>query len=170
MSYNYTGLYISVYPVLNDENKTRPPPLTGVSPSGGNDHITLMYFGKTMARKMKNRNIHHISEANNAFMNKFATVNRVMLNELENAKHSEVVDGEVVVTMKSRYDVLYCLDEKTSYKLDEFSRSVMKSFSRNHPRHISHSYHWDREEAEQALNEAKKNVPFRVRMGATYDD
>ena len=158
-NYNYSGLYVSVYPLgfTNDQEK----PLTGTAPSEGNDHITLAYFGKRKANEMKNHNVKLINAANTWFMNKVATVEYAYVNSFE---------LEVKGEMKTRHDVLYVIDENTSNMMDQFHSRVPQAFARKYPFHISQGYYWTAEEAEKQKNKAMEMCPFRVRLGAAYDD
>ena len=36
--------------------------------------------------------------------------------------------------------------------------------------HISKSYHWNLEDAEECLRQAQEQIPFQVRLGGAYDD
>ena len=168
-SFEYSGFYISAYPIASSESKNGPS-LTGVSPSGGNDHVTLSWFGKQKAREMKHDNKEIIAKINDKFMNRTVTIDDVKLNVLENAKYKEWINGELVVTRKTRYDILYILDEKTQNEMGAFKRDVLKEPPMKHDYHISFKYCWDMEDAQVQLEKGRSNIPIKIRLGAAYDD
>ena len=171
-NYNYTGLFLSVY-LADKSSMSMPLPLTGVAPSGGNDHITIAYFGESKANELKDYNKSLIATANEKFLNTTCTIDNVMLNSFK-TKRKEFVDGKVVVTQETRHDILYLVDSKTSTKLDEFRSTINEVSPRRYPFHISKEYYWDnqktREEVEVRLAEVRNTLPIKIRIGAAYDD
>lgn len=168
MNFEYSGVYLSVYPINIPEGKEKP--LTGISPSGGNDHITIAYIGKENATtEMKDDICYVVNRANEQFMNEVATVTDVVLNSFQ-TKRKQLIDGKLQVTQETRHDILFVLDEKTSQRLEEFQQEILVAYPRKYSYHISKSYHWNLEDAEECYEQAREQIPFQVRLGATYDD